>query len=284
MRKRITPGTVLGLIAVLFCVSGTAFAATKMTGKDIKDGSLTGADVKNGSLSTADLSSRAFNSLRGQNGTNGAKGDTGPSGPKGDQGIPGTAAAKGDKGDKGDTGAKGDKGDKGDIGNPGPQGNAGRSAYQTWLDAGNTGNEAAFLATLKGAKGDKGEKGDTGASGLEGARYAVAYYDVGDTNPGAIATVACDANDATSQEYVAISGGVQTLGLKDNGITRNTPVSNSFPGRMDWSTNTPKSNRLDGWIVQFGGGTDPKHTKVWALCVEKPADVPVVETYTQSAD
>lgn len=209
MRKHIRPGTVLGLIAVVFAMGGTAFAATALTGKDIKNGSLTGADVKNGSLTKRDLSKNALNLLKGNNGTNGTNGAIGPQGPA-------------------------------------------------------------------------GAKGEPGASGLKGARYAVAYYDVGDTNPGAIATVACDANDATSQEYVAISGGVQTLGLKDNGITRNTPVSNSFPGRMDWSTNTPKSNRLDGWIVQFGGGVDPKHTKIWALCVKKTADVPIVQTFTQS--
>src|SRR5262249_33303090 len=51
-----------------------------------------------------------------------------------------------------------------------------------------------------GAKGAKGAKGDTGAQGvagkdgnaaLAGAYYSVAYYNVGDTNAGAIATVAC---------------------------------------------------------------------------------------------
>ena len=49
---------------------------------------------------------------------------------------------------------------------------------------------------LKGAKGDKGDKG---ANGLTGAYYAVAYYNKGDTNAGAIATVrASDATDAPS--------------------------------------------------------------------------------------
>ena len=68
---------------------------------------------------------------------------------------------------------------------------------------------------------------------------------------------------------------------------RNTPVSSSFPGRMDWSTNTPKVGRLDGWIVQFGGNAgdvsdkSPEKVVVWALCVPK-TDIPVKQTYSEN--
>jgi hypothetical protein len=138
---------------------------------------------------------------------------------------------------------------------------------------------------LPGPRGPKGDKGDSGAPGdshLDGAYYSVANYDVGDTNGGAVATVACKAQTDT-----AISGGVQTLQLGSNGLQNNVPVSSSFPGRMDWSTNTPKSGRLDGWIVQFGGNSSstdlgsPQYVKVWALCVPG-LHVPVVQTYTES--
>jgi hypothetical protein len=116
------------------------------------------------------------------------------------------------------------------------------------------------------------------------AFYATAYYDVGDTNAGAIATVACDAN---STNYTAISGGVQVLGLDAAANSRNTPVSSSFPGRMDWTTNAPKPNRLDGWIVQFGGNAGvvsdkaPEKVRVWALCVPS-IDIQVRETWRQT--
>jgi Collagen triple helix repeat (20 copies) len=232
VRKHVNPGTMLGVIAVVFAMGGTAFAATALTGADVKNGSLTGADIKNKSLSTADLSKQAVNALKGKTGPAGANGATGPQGPAG----------------------------------------------------------------AKGETGPVGAKGTHGASGLEGAFYAVAYYDVGHTNAGAIATVACDADNETSQNYIATSGGVQILGIGDTpeeinaANNRNTPVSSSFPGRMDWSTNSPKPDRLDGWIVQFGGNAGatsdkaPEKAKVWALCVEKTADVPVVETYTESAD
>jgi hypothetical protein len=158
------------------------------------------------------------------------------------------------------------------VGSPGPQGPKG--------DTGATG------ATLQGSAPKPGPQGP---SGMEGAFYSVAKYNVGDTNAGAIATVACDPDNDASQKYVAVSGGVQTLALGDNGIGNNTPVSSSFPGRMDWSTNAPKPDRLDGWIVQFGGNAqtsgasdkDPRYVNVWALCVKKTADVATKTTFAE---
>ena len=149
----------------------------------------------------------------------------------------------------------GQQGWKGDTGAAGPQGHA-------------------------GAQGPKGDKGD---SGLTGAFYATAFYNAGNTNAGAIASVACDAEKT---DYVAISGGVQVLGLGEGANSRNTPVSSSFPGRMDWAAGAPKPDRLDGWIVQFGGNAgatsdkDPEKIKIWALCVPG-ASIPVNQTFQQ---
>jgi hypothetical protein len=131
---------------------------------------------------------------------------------------------------------------------------------------------------IGGPAGPQGPKGDNGAAGdsyLRGAYYSVAYYDKGDTNGGAIATVACKAQSDT-----AISGGVST-----DDYTKTDPVGQSFPGRMNWDTNTPKQGRLDGWIVQFASqnGSAPEKVKVWALCVPG-LHVPVNQTYTQSID
>jgi hypothetical protein len=126
-----------------------------------------------------------------------------------------------------------------------------------------------------GPQGPKGGNGAPGDSYLHGAYYSVAYYDKGDTNGGAIATVACKAQTDT-----AISGGVST-----DDYTKSVPVGQSFPGRMDWNTNTPRPGRLDGWIVQFASqnGSAPEKVKVWALCVPD-LNVPVNQTYTQSID
>ena len=146
----------------------------------------------------------------------------------------------------------GSQGPKGDIG---PTGAPGQNGAQ-------------------GPAGQNGQNGQNGDSYLQGSYYSVAYYDVGDTNGGAIATVACKAATDT-----AISGGVST-----DDYTKTVPVGQSFPGRMDWSTNTPKPGRLDGWIVQFASqnGQAPEKVKVWALCVPH-LNVPVNQTYTQSA-
>jgi hypothetical protein len=157
------------------------------------------------------------------------------------------------------------------------------------LQQGSAGTGASGSTGATGATGAQGPKGDKGANGLLGAFYATAFYNVGDTNAGAIATVACS---STSTAYTALSGGVQVLGIGDNQTeidaanSRNTPVSSSFPGRMNWDTNTPRPDRLDGWIVQFGGNAgatsdkDPVKVKVWALCVPDTS-IPVTQTYTQ---
>jgi hypothetical protein len=161
---------------------------------------------------------------------------------------------------------------QGTPGRMGPQGPAGH--------AGAPGKDS----TVAGPKGDKGEKG---LSGLEGAFYAVAKYNDGDTNAGAIATVACNSNP-TKTDYTAIAGGVQTVGTNDTNAY-NTPVASSFPGRMDWSTNKPRENRLDGWIVQFGGNAGaqsdkaPEKVNVWALCVPR-TDIPVNVTFQQQGE
>jgi hypothetical protein len=137
--------------------------------------------------------------------------------------------------------------------------------------------------TLAKFQGKDGKDGKDDKDGMAGAFYATAFYNAGDTNAGAIATVACD---ATSSNYTAIAGGAQVTGLDADANSRNTPVSSSFPGRMDWSTNTPKVNRLDGWIVQFGGNAGatsdkaPEKVKVWALCVPNTS-IPVHQTYAQ---
>ncbi len=106
--------------------------------------------------------------------------------------------------------------------------------------------------------------------GFDGAFYSVQTYDE-TVGVGAIATAACDpADDTNSQQYVAISGGVQDTDSNTDMTANNdqVAVAASFPGRMDWNTNTPKPGRLDGWIVQFAHvGSQDNNLAVWALCV-----------------
>jgi hypothetical protein len=93
VRKRFSPGVVVGIIAVVLAMAGSAVAASKITGAQVKDGSLTGADVKDGSLAATDLSTGAKVTLKGNAGPQGPQGPAGPGGPPGPtvQGSPQTS-------------------------------------------------------------------------------------------------------------------------------------------------------------------------------------------------
>ena len=95
-------GTIVACVAVALITGATsATAATLITGKDIRNGSITAKDIKRGSITKARLS----RTIRGQLAQVGAQG--GPPAVS----IPGPAGA---------AGAPGAKGDKGDTGTPGP--------------------------------------------------------------------------------------------------------------------------------------------------------------------
>jgi hypothetical protein len=54
---RLSYANVMSTIAVFLALGGTSYAALKVTGKNVRDGSLTGKDVKNRSLGARDLKS-----------------------------------------------------------------------------------------------------------------------------------------------------------------------------------------------------------------------------------
>jgi hypothetical protein len=186
--------------------------------------------IKPGTISVADLARSTRSKLAGAAGPRGVQGPIGPQGPAGPAGPRGATGATGATGLRGATGAQGPVGPAGATGAQGPQ----------------------------------------GISGFNGAFYSVQNY-TEQVGVGAIATAACDPTDDTnSQKYVAISGGVQDTDNTTDMTTVANPVevAASFPGRMDWNTNTPKTGRLDGWIIQFGHvGSSDTNLVVWALCV-----------------
>lgn len=73
----------VALLVLCLAVGGTAYAASQITGKQIKNGSITSADIKNKTLKSNDISKKAKKSLRGQ------------TGPQGAQGVPGVAGLPG---------------------------------------------------------------------------------------------------------------------------------------------------------------------------------------------
>jgi hypothetical protein len=127
VRKHITPGLILGGIAVILAMSGSAMAGSLITSKQIKDGTIRSKDIKKGTISANRLSKAARVSLKGETGPAGPAGQTGAQGPAGPQGErgPSVFGSPGAKGDKGDTGAPGAQGAKGDTGAQGPKGDKG---------------------------------------------------------------------------------------------------------------------------------------------------------------
>ena len=221
-----------------------------------------------------------------------------------------TPAKNGVNGTNGINGANGKDGSNGTNGANGLAGANGKSVFDLWRD-GNEGGIEEMFASFVGPQGEQGERGPVGpvgpqgevgpqgpigVTGERGPRRASPVRSTprrsttpGNTNEGAIAAVACN---ASSSNYTAITGGVQVLAsvahrLQDGRcqLAQHSGVS-SFPGRMDSSTNSPRPNRLDGWIVQFGGNAGPVADEmpaqviVWALCVPRN-DIPVHTTFQQ---
>jgi Collagen triple helix repeat (20 copies) len=161
----------------------------------------------------------------------------GQQGSKGNTGATGATGAQGPQGSKGDTGAQGPQGPKGDPGAQGPHGPAGASGYE--------------VKTWRYSKDDANT--DMGPG----------YVGVGS---GAIATVAC------SPGKVALGGGYRFTSAGDNGfnspaVSDGSGVVASFPGRMDWDTNTVKPNNNTGWIVQVNDKVNLADMTMYVICV-----------------
>jgi Collagen triple helix repeat (20 copies) len=139
---------------------------------------------------------------------------------------------------------------------------------------------AAGPQGLPGAQGPKGDPGATGPQGPAGVsgyevrtwRYSKddANTDMGPDYPGvgggAIATVAC------SPGKVAVGGGYRFTSEDDTGfnsqaIDDGSGVVASFPGRMDWNTNTVKPNDNSGWIVQVNDKVNAADMTMYVICV-----------------
>src|SRR5690349_14990485 len=87
------PGIWLGLVAIVLAMSGSAYAASKITGAQIKDGTITGKDIKTRSIGSSQLDGGALAALEGPPGVAGAAGPAGPPGPAGPAGPSAVAQA-----------------------------------------------------------------------------------------------------------------------------------------------------------------------------------------------
>ena len=89
-RRRPSGAYVVSIIALVVASAGSAVAATVITGKNVKDGSLTGKDVKKNALGSGQIKNGSI-TAKDINGSAPLTGPTGPQGPQGIQGPPGVA-------------------------------------------------------------------------------------------------------------------------------------------------------------------------------------------------
>jgi hypothetical protein len=107
LRKRIhvSPATAIATLALVFAMTGGAYAAKHYL-----------------ITSTKQISPKVLKALKGVNGTNGAAGLAGAAGAQGPAGPAGAGGAKGESGAPGASGAKGENGTPGTTGATGPPG------------------------------------------------------------------------------------------------------------------------------------------------------------------
>jgi hypothetical protein len=137
MRKRLTYANVAMTLALVFAMTGGAYAASKFV-----------------ITSTKQIKPSVLAQLKGKAGASGAQGPAGAAGPAGSQGPVGTAGAKGETGAAGAPGAKGEKGEKGAKGEKGEPWTAGGTLPKgatetgTWAASGQPVVEIPFAELL----------------------------------------------------------------------------------------------------------------------------------------
>lgn len=135
LRKHITPSTVIAFIALVFAVTGGAFAATDSGGGV---GSKAAASTFPASTAKSKAKSKTKAGSRGPAGPKGATGATGAIGAIGLAGPQGAPGAQGPGGPQGPQGAAGVQGLTGKEGAPGAKGENGTTGFTETLPSGKT--------------------------------------------------------------------------------------------------------------------------------------------------
>jgi hypothetical protein len=112
-RMHLTPSTVIATLALVFAMTGGAYAAKHYL-----------------ITSTKQISPKVLKALKGKAGANGAQGLTGATGPAGPAGTAGAAGAKGETGAAGGQGAEGKEGKAGTNGKNGFNGKEGEKGVE----------------------------------------------------------------------------------------------------------------------------------------------------------
>lgn len=96
MRNKIgmpSPAMVVALLALCVALGGTGYAATKINGKNIRNGTITGKKIKNRTITSAKISRTTVRALKNRRGLRGPRGFRGRTGARGATGPAGSALA-----------------------------------------------------------------------------------------------------------------------------------------------------------------------------------------------
>lgn len=137
-RMKLTPATAIATVALVFALSGGAYAASKVL-----------------ITSTKQISPKVLKTLQGKAGAPGAAGPAGPVGPQGPAGADGGPGKEGATGKEGPQGPPGKEGKKGEQGEPGTTGFAEelpseKTEQGSWSAASYGGEEAVLGGVYHG--------------------------------------------------------------------------------------------------------------------------------------
>jgi hypothetical protein len=130
--RYINPATVIALVALVFAVTGGAFAATGGGNSSSNNSNGRSGSGRAGTREIARVAKAKKKAPVGKPGPRGPQGPAGPAGSAGPQGPGGAAGAKGENGAAGGTGPQGPQGERGPQGEPGSAGKEG----SPWTDGG----------------------------------------------------------------------------------------------------------------------------------------------------
>jgi Collagen triple helix repeat (20 copies) len=173
-RVRVSPASVVAVLALVFAMSGGAYAAKKYL-----------------ITSTKQIKPSVLKQLKGLNGKDGAAGVAGPSGPQGAAGSQGPQGVQGTAGPKGEPGPRGEKGETGEKGTTG---------FTQTLPAGDT--ETGAWTTVIGAT----VSGINAGVGLRAASFAIPLSQAVATGSVTVHPEGYDGTDGVGPEHEECPG------------------------------------------------------------------------------